>query len=141
MSGRVISERWLAEKLAGITHSGVAVKVYRHPAPSSAVYPFISVAVISAVDLYQMGPTIGYERLQYSVRVWDNTSSAAKVNAIAKEIHRRINAVQPEFYQDGYVVSCNRVGAIAPDVVEEQNGDLFYADGGIYRIHVVTYSE
>lgn len=141
MSGRSITERWLAQKLSGITHGGQTVKVYRHPAPTSAVYPFISIAIVSAVDLYQMGVEDAYERLQYAVRVWDKGTSATKVHAIAKEIHKRINHVQPEFFDDGYVVSCHRVGALAPDTYEEQNGELFQADGGLYQFHIVSYAE
>jgi hypothetical protein len=140
MSGRAISERWLAAKLAGITHSGTPIKVYRHPAPNTATYPHITIAVISAVDLYQVGDQTAYERLQYIVRVWDSGSSAARVHAIAKDIRNRINQAEPEFYDDGYVVRCFRVGAVAPDVVEEQDGTLFQVDGGIYQLHIVTYS-
>lgn len=141
MSGRAIAERWFAQKLAGIVYNGTPIKVYRHPAPTSATYPFISIALVSAVDLYQMGQPTDYERLQYVIRVWDKGTSALKVNAIAKQVHKRINGVQPEFFDDGYVVSCDRVGALAPDTYEEQNGELFQADGGMYRIHIVTYNE
>lgn len=141
MSGRAIAERWFAQKLAGITHGGTAVRVYRHPAPTNAAHPFVSIAIISAVDLYEIGAKADYERLQYTIRVWDKGTSALRVNAIAKEVHKRINAVEPEFFDDGYVVSCNRVGAVAPDTYEEQNGELYQADGGLYRINVVTYHE
>lgn len=140
MSGRAIAERWFAQKLAGITHQGKAVRVYRHPAPTSAEHPFVSVSVVSAVDLYQMGNATDYERLQYTLRVWDKGTSAIRVSAIAKEIHKRVNAVEPEFFDDGYVVSCTRVGALAPDTYEEQNGELYQADGGLYRVHIVTYN-
>lgn len=139
MSGVVIAERWLATRLAGITHNDVAVKVYRHPSPNTATFPNITIGIVSAVDLYQIGNTESYERLQYIVRVWDTGTSAARVHAVAKEIHRRINQVAPEFFDDGMVVSCFRVGAIAPDVVQEQDGTLYQADGGIYQLHITTY--
>lgn len=139
MSGRAIAERWLATKLAGITHNDVPIKVYRHPAPNTATYPHISIQIISAVDMYQIGNPQAYERLQYIIRVWDKGSSASRVMAVAKEIFTRIHQVPPEFFDDGMVVSCFRVGALAPDVVQEQDGELFQADGGIYQLHITTY--
>jgi|SRR5690606_10806769 len=141
MSGKIISERWLIERLAGIEYEGKPIKLHRHPAPNTATYPHISIAIVSAVDLYQIGNTSAYERLQYMIRVWDKGSAAMRVNAIAKDIHKRIHQVEPEMYPDGQMVSCFRVGALATGPYEEQNGEIFVADGGLYQFHVVTYDE
>lgn len=138
MSGRVLSERWLGQALSAITYDGTPVKVYRQPAPAGVAYPFITVALTSAVDLFQLDSDHSYERMQYTIRAWDTGSSSRRVNAIAESIHDAIQRVPPVAVEGGQIVSCVRVGAIAYDSIQEQNGELFQIDGGVYRLNVVS---
>ena len=140
MTGKVLIERWLASQLSTLTYDGNAVKVYRHPAPASVSYPFITVALTSAVDLLHVGSPTDYERIQYTIRVWDTGTSTVRVNAIASQLHQLIKGVPPVNVVGGSIVSCERVGALAFDSYTERNGELFQVDGGVYRFLVVTNS-
>lgn len=135
MSEIVTAERWLYETLTGDAAIAgmVGAGVYSDAAPSSATYPMVLFAMLSATDLRVVGPARIWSNMLYVVRGIHETSSKAALDALASRIDAVLHAAAGST-DGGSIYACVRERPY--QLSETLSGRRFMHLGGVYRLFV-----
>ena len=134
MSEVIAAEKWLYTALsANTTLTGiVSTRIYADVAPTTAAFPLVLYAQLSATDLRPMGPARIFTNMLYVVRGVGETASKAALEGIADAIEAALHAASGSTVE-GVVYACVRERPFV--LAETINNRSFRHLGGVYRIY------
>ena len=134
---RQLAETWMGATLPAIVTGAGGTGVYRHPAPSDAVEPFVTVNLMGGRTVRPLGRgNTGVEILRYDVSAWDKSLSADASFALAEAVSAALELDGPVTVAGGQIVASKRTGASTAPFTSIEGGETFQRNGSIFELVV-----